>query len=584
VGLDGMSIARDGTGGIVYLEYVNGAQHVVVSRIVGGVFRAPEQVDSSLGGGSSQPVIAASNGGLVLVAFINSGSLYVVSRPSSSKPWSQPQFLAGGAGNPSIQANNFGKAYVAFTAAAGGGSNVRSAYYYNRQWAVESASLNASPGDDAGTGLGRPKVATAGDSIATVAWGERGHVYTRRVWVTSPSIVHEQADVPSIGGFTEVSADQPDVSAGGNSSWIGVVFDETLTHGTQKQSRVFYNRLQGSAYNGIAAADGTATPGEGADDPRIAMAEYGNGLVTSARQSTNQLYTGVLGPNGLFAQTYRADSLTNASPPHAAPGVVGLNSLVLAWQQDNGILGGSEVRARFFTVSSGLGPEQVLSTPTWGPTAAENGIAAGGDQNGDVGVAWVQGTPGFLRIVVGQLYESPGPPTSLSKYARSTHPQLSWSPPTAAWGPMHYTVRVDGVVAGSTSTPSITVPVRESKGWHSWTVTATNPAGLQSRGARGRFLIDTTRPRVDFNVTGSLTAGGTVAINLQYTDRPPGVRYSSGVGSVIVQWGDGRRSAVPVGQPRRFHVYARPGRYRVTVIVTDRAKNATRRAQLLTIG
>ena len=54
-----------------------------------------------------------------------------------------------------------------------------------------------------------------------MAWGERGHIYTRRVWGTSPSIVFQQADVGTVGGWTEVSADQPDIAVGGNSSWVG---------------------------------------------------------------------------------------------------------------------------------------------------------------------------------------------------------------------------------------------------------------------------------------------------------------------------------------------------------------------------
>jgi hypothetical protein len=582
VGLNGMSIARDGTGGIVYLEYVNGAEHVLVSRLVGGVFRAPEQVDTSLGGGSSQPVIAASSGGLVLVAFINSGSLYVVGRPGASAHWSQPQFLAGGASNPSIQANPFGTAYLAFTVTGSGGSNVRSAYYNTGQWAVESASLNARPGGDAGVGRGRPKVATAGDGIATVVWGERGHIYTRRVWGTGPSVVDEQADVPSLTGFSEVSAQDPDAAVGGNSSWVGVVFDETLADGSRQQSRVLYNRLQGSSYNGVIPTDGIITPGvDRAIDPQIAMAEYGNGLATSTTQNSNEVFTGVLGTDGSFAQSYRVDSLPDASPPHAVPAAVGLNSLVVAWQHDSGTLGGGDIHARFFTVLNGFGPEQLLSTPSWGPTAAANGTAAGGDQNGDVAVAWVQGTPGAQRIVVGQMYQPPDKPTSLSTYARSTHPQLTWQPPVAAWGPMRYVVRVDGAFAGSTTATSITVPVRVSKGPHSWSVTATDPAGLQSPTAKGKVLIDTTPPRVSFTPTKS---GRTVTLGLQYTDHWPGLRYSSGIGSVVVKWGDGKSSAVPVGQSRRSHVYASRGRYRITVIVTDRAKNQTQQAQQVTIA
>ena len=585
VGLNGMSIARDGTGGLVYLTYIGGQPRVVVSRLVGGQFRAPQQVDTSLGGASSQPVIAAGNKGLLLIAFINSGSLYVVSRPSSTAPFTQPQLLATGASNPAIQANNFGKAYLAFTVGGGGGSDVRSAYYAGGRWSVESAPLDARPGDGAGAGQGRPRIATAGDGIGIVAWGERGHIYTRRVWVASPSVVFQQADVGNLGSWSEVSADQPDIAVGGNSSWVGVAFDETFSNGSQQASRVLYNRLQGGNYNGISAADGVpAAGGDGAADPRIAMAEYGNGLVTSALQPSNQVIASVLAANGSFVQPFRGDSLPNSSPPHAVPGVVGLNSLVLAWQHDSGVLGGSEIRARYFTVANGLWPERVLSTPSWGPTNAANGIAAGGDLNGDVAVAWVQGTLGAQRIVVGQMYEPPGKPTGLSKYARGAHPVLSWQAPPGAWGPMRYVVRFGGVFVGTTTATSLTVPRRFSSGPRTFTVTATNPAGFQSPTAKGRVLIDTVKPRVSFKLTGALTPGGPVAINLQYTDHPPGVRISSGVGSIVVQWGDGSVSHLAVGQNRRVHVYHRRGSFRVRVIVADRARNTTRQGQQIAIS
>jgi hypothetical protein len=579
VSLNGMSIARDGTGGLVYLEYASGQPHAFASRLAGGQFKPAQEVDSGLGGASSQPVIAASNNGLLLIAFINSGSLYVVTRPSSSAPFSPPRLLATGASNPSIQANQFGKAYLAFTA---GGGDVRCAYYESGRWSVESAPLDAIPSDPAGAGQGRPRVATAGDGIGTVAWGERGHIYTRRVWGTSPSIVFQQADVGTVGGWTEVSADQPDIAVGGNSSWVGVVFDETIANGSQQLSRVIYNRLQGGAYNGAIGVDGLGTPGvEGAGDPRIAMAEYGNGLTSSARQSSNQVFSAVLAANGSFAGTYRGDRLPNSSPPHAVPAAVGLNSLVLAWQHDGGIAGGTEIRARYFTVLQGLWPEQVLSTPSWGPTNAANGLAAGGDQNGDVAVAWVQGPPGAQRIVVGQMYQPPGKPTGLSKYARGTHPILSWQPPPGAWGPMRYTVRFDGVFMGITTATSVTVPRRFRQGPHTMTVTATNPAGFQSPTAKARVIIDSVKPRVSFKLSAN---GKAVAIALQYTDRSPGVRYSSGVGSIVIQWGDGSVSQLAVGKTRRVHFYRRRGRFRVQVTVADRAQNKTRQGQQITIS
>ncbi len=123
----------------------------------------------------------------------------------------------------------FGKAYVAFTAAAGrGNDDVRTAYYFEGQWAIGSGPLDVSEGHNAGAGAGRPDVVTAGDGTAIVAWGESGHIYTRRVLGISPSTVYEQADPSSFAGWSEVTADDPQVSAGGDSSYATVAFREEL--------------------------------------------------------------------------------------------------------------------------------------------------------------------------------------------------------------------------------------------------------------------------------------------------------------------------------------------------------------------
>ena len=142
----------------MYLKQVGGVVHVFVSRLLGGVFQAPEEVDASLAGASSQPVIAAGNGGLLLVGFINGGVLYVVDRLAANAPAGPPQPLAGVASNPAISISNFGKAYLAFAVAGPTGNDVRAAYYYAGRWGLESSPLDAVPSDDAGSGTGRPAV------------------------------------------------------------------------------------------------------------------------------------------------------------------------------------------------------------------------------------------------------------------------------------------------------------------------------------------------------------------------------------------------------------------------------------------
>ena len=280
--LTGLSLARDGTGGAVYLKASGGAQHVFVARLLSGSFVPPEQVDAGLSSASSQPVIAAGPSGMLLIAFINAGKLYVVSRASASSGYGAPQALAAGAQNPALALSIHGKGYLAFTMAGSGGHDVRAAYYVNGFWAVESAPLDASPANDVGIGAGRPQVAAAGDGVGIVVWGEAGHVYSRRVWATSPSVVFEQADVASFSGSSEVSADSPVIGTGDDSSFADVAFTERVSGAQGQVSRVLERRLRGSLYETAVAADGLPAGGpDSAYGPQIAESGQTHGLLSS---------------------------------------------------------------------------------------------------------------------------------------------------------------------------------------------------------------------------------------------------------------------------------------------------------------
>ena len=53
-----------------------GVPHVFVSRLVDGAFQPPEQVDAGLAGAGSQPVVAASDGGRLVVAYVSGGGIF----------------------------------------------------------------------------------------------------------------------------------------------------------------------------------------------------------------------------------------------------------------------------------------------------------------------------------------------------------------------------------------------------------------------------------------------------------------------------------------------------------------------------
>lgn len=577
----GLSVARDGSGGVVYLKQVNGAPHVFVSALVAGSFQPPVEIDASLSGASSQPVIAAGNGGLLLVGFINGGVLYAAERANQGVPFAAPIALAGGASNPAISITNFPKAYIAFTDAAGGGSDVRTAYWDNGKWALEGPALNATPSDDAGTGSGAPAVAAAGDGIAIVVWGENGHVYSRRVWGTNPSIVDEQADAPP-AGCTEASADEPSVGAGGDSSYASVAFRENVTCGGQQQSRVFTDRLQASIYDGISNADGlSGAPADGAQDPQVAVGEYGAGWVTSERTVSDDVFAQLLNQNAAPNGVLEVDTLPISAPPDPVPATAGLTSTFIAWQQEPGTSAPSEIRVRYAPAAGNdLGSEMVVSTPAEGPIDAADGIAAAGDVYGEAAVAWLQGTAGSSAVVVDQMYQGPGPfkASSPLKYSKTAQPSFTWTVPHG-WGPMKYTLTVDGTALAQTYAPSAAPSVPLPNGRHTWQVLASNPVGQQSVTKVASVFIDTVPPRVKVRLAKLARAGSKFSTSVTYSDPPPpGLPRSaaSGVAKVLIRWGDGKSSRLKLGTHDISHVYRRTGRYRITVTVTDKAGNVTR--------
>jgi hypothetical protein len=567
----GMSIARDGTGGLVYLKQVAGVQHVFVSPLAGGSFQPPVQIDNGLGA-SSQPVIAAGNGGLLLVAFVSGGQLYVVDRAGASSSFGAPGGLAAGASNPAISITNFGKAYLAYVA----GGDVRAAYYNLGVWAVAPTAFSVSPTDGAGTGAGRPAVAAGGDGVGIVAWGEGGRIFTRRVWGTAVSVATEQADA-ALPGCSEASAGEPVVGTEGNSSYADIAFHEALSCGGTQQSRVLVNRLVGSQFLGLAAADTSAGSG-GADDPQITMGEYGHGWITASGNSSHAVGATALGDDGQIWGTTQVNGSPNLQPPDGVPATAGLFSNLVTWQQNPGSTGQAEIRVRYAPGGSTLGPELTVSSPVQGPTDADNGLAGAGDVEGDSAVAWVQGAPGATQIVTAQLYQPPAPfgTTGPARYVGLPEPQLTWAPSNEPWGPVTYTVTLDGNQIGRTQATALVVPSVLGDGPHSWTVTATNPVGQTAQTGIATAFVDTVPPTGQIALSGTRLVGRALNTFLTYADAPPAgdpVTDSSGVASAVVSWGDGNVSRLHLGWHRSFHSYRSPGTYTITGVVTDKAGN-----------
>lgn len=587
-----MSIARDGSGGAVFLADVSGTEHVFVSRLVGGVFQTPQQVDGGLGGASSQPVIAAGNGGVLLVAYINSGDLYETQVPGPSAPWSTPLMMQAGAEYPGLQLSNWGKAYLTFTAILGSNRyDVEAEYYASGTWQPVSAPLNVTPADGAGSTAGtRPAVATAGDGVGIAVWGENGHIYARRMWGTSPSVADERLDPSSFGGATEVTpATEPTVSVGGDSSYPDIVFHERLSSGSNIWNRVLMTRMIAEDVGGTVAVDGlsSTTPGD-AGAPAIAMSEYGRGFILAGQSSAPYGLIGTpLANDGVpAAPPAQINQGTSTAPIAGVPAVAGTAAVLLAWEQAS-VPGQPQVLESYAPDGTTLSSPQVLSA-SGAEVQPQDGLTAAGDNYGDAAVAWIQGSSGSLSLQTAQLYQPPGPgqPTVRFAYTHTPTPRLQWRPGSDRWGPLSYVVTIGGAQQGQTSATWLTVPQALIDGPHRWRVATVNPAGQTATGRTSTVFVDTVAPVVSFRVSGRRRAHRQITLRVRALDRPaaqPGAR-ASGLATIRILWGDGSVLREQGQLTQASHVYLHRGRFRIRVRVTDRAGNRGSSVQIVRIG
>ncbi len=573
--IGGVDLGRDGTGALVWLRTVAGDDHVFASRIVDGVWSPPEQLDAGLAGPSSEPTVAAGLGGEEIAAWVSGGRLYVARRPSPASPWTAPLALYDpGAGatvaSPSIGFSIHGKGYVSFVAPGAGGHDVRIGRYVAGRFSMVPGALDVDPSADAGAGTGRPRIAVAADGVAAVAWGEAGVIYVRRVFNGVPSAAAPRASVPG------PAAELGEVATANDDSFVDVTFRQSAAVGLPRSGLM--SRLRGGSFESPLPVDGQSGPAvEDAGTPRIAMSGTGRGVVAVSRASSNGVWASILGTHGYLASVTRLDVDPAAGPSFPVPAVSAGDAELVAWQQDMGN-GAREVLTRFQS-GKGFEGEQVISDLAGGATdAAGGGLEASADGYGDMAVAFEQGAGPTRRVVVAPLDHPPGRfgARSSQAYQRSRRPFLAWGAARELWGPLSYTVTLDGAVIATTSDTQVRVPVALADGAHRWTVTATDRRGQRSNAAPVLVRVDGTAPVARLRLGGSDRAGAVLKLGVTARDLGPptalGTRTgpSAGVRDVRVQWGDG--SAVHLKRGAR-HSYDAPGRYVLRARVLDAAGN-----------
>ncbi|HET6505525.1 MAG TPA: hypothetical protein VFG42_01935 [Baekduia sp.] len=567
-----VDIARDGTGAVVYVKSDAGVDHIFISRLVNGAWQAPERLDAGIDATSSQPVVAASDGGRLAVAYISGGSVFTTVRPAGAPAWGQPQLIASGASDPSIDMSFNGAAYATYTV----NGNVLGARMDRTAagFTPLSGPLDADPNlHAAGSGNGRSRVSISADGTGVAVWAEANHVYARRMYGTNPSSAVLDLTLPTYDGHPGGAADQPAVDIEDDSSFAWVAFRQQFADGAGgTQSRAIGVRLRGSRVDPDAtvAYDGLPWGGESVENPEIDLNGKGVGVATVGTAGGAALSAVIkddkLNPARVIGGSGSPSQPVGAVAETYARGVAFVGA------------GDGTVHGAFYDDKSssraipGPSPDALLSNAALGPVDPTAGFDGSGDRTGDFAWAWVQGTPSERKLVVGSYDRLPGAftiSTSSKNWRNVLKNPLAWGTALELWGPLTYTVLVDGKPLLQTQTTKASPAVGAlSEGLHTWRVTATDRRGQTVTTAVKPLKVDTVAPTVSFSVTRKKRV---VTVTAKANDVLPPSGQAAGVKYVRIDWGDGSGYQ----QARKAsHSYDKTGAFTIRVSATDKAGNS----------
>ena len=556
-----VDVARDGTGAVAYLKREAGVPHLFVSRLVNGVFLAPERLDPALPAAADQPVVAASDGGRIAVAFVSGAQLNVALRPNAAAPFQAPQPIADGASNPSIDMSINGVSYVSFTS---GGADVRAARLARdgTAFAILPDTIDIEAARVAGDGIRRSQVAVSADGTAVVVWGEADHVYARRLFGARLSTAPQDLNVASLEGHAAGAADTVRIDIEDDSSYAWVSFRQAFDDG---RVHVVARRLKGSAFEPATFIDGLGFPAPG-DAQETALELNGRGLGLAATSGAGGVNGAVL-HDDIFKPGRPLGPGTPTSEP--AVGIAENNDAYAAWLPGDGT-----AVMRYYDVDPAKrteavpGPVTTISRPDFGPVLPALGMDLGLNRAGDASAVFVQEGADGRRLVAGGNDRAPGnfSLSTTSRARNAARPKLSWSPSFDLWGPLTYRVEIDGQPVGETSDTTLVPVAPVADGEHTWRVVATDRRGQINQTKPRTLRIDATPPAARFAIAGTRKRGRTLKLTVTAADAPGG----SGVTTIRTDWGD---KTTPVLGPRASHRYRRRGAFTVRVSVKDAAGN-----------
>jgi hypothetical protein len=602
VGFGGVTMAADGTGGLVYLKRVAGVSHVFVSRYLQGHWQPPIRVDGEQPYAASWPRIGAAAGGELVVVWATPFAseqgkevfeLLSATLGPGATGFGKAMIVDGdireAAGtSPDLAMSSTGQADLVYrvvhTFAQGQTSDipllrpgdvvedVRVAHFNGETWSALGA-INR----DSGVSM-RPPKSTNAPQIAVgptgngiVVWQEPdingvGRIWARRLFGASLDYVlpvsaasfngapiNDDADAPSVGlsrlGQAEVAYRQV---AGAGSPLPGPrIFLNTLPDGESADGSQFAGAsvLDSAVAGGAAASVGP--PDIDIDEKQDMRTLYDSNGTPRVIEGNDRGLSGALslGPGVAGPEVHTASVMNPAG------------GSISAWSSaDAQGRPGVAVREDF----PGGGVQTALVSGGAGGEIGE--LAAGRSGLGDGLIAFQQGPLGNASIVAAQ---ATAPPvqfvvTAPNGWLKPGGVAVSWQQAASANGPLTYRVVLDGRL--QTTPPGAFASRLDARGLgsghHRLQVLATDIDGQSILSPPESLLVDGSAPVVKV-----LRMRGGASVAVRIADGQSGVNKRA----TSVSFGDGASAA---GRVRFAHRYARAGLYTIVVRVRDKVGNS----------
>jgi hypothetical protein len=368
---------------------------------------------------------------------------------------------------------------------------------------------------------------------------------------------------PAFEDRVALASDVPEVDAEDDSSYAWVVFRQRFADGG---TRILARRQRGTGFDPPVAVDEPA--GEPVGPPRIDLTGRGVAVAVTTGSQTGQPMVSITDRDlfGVGGRQFVPSVVAPAVVPAIAENNDGLIGAVLAGAGE-----APYVRVRTIEDSK-LGPERTLSRPELGPVDPELGFDVSADRASGAIVAWVQGGAADRALVAGYLDRPPGffAGYTSQRCCQPALARLSWQPAFNLWGPLRYVVTVDGQPVGETADTTLTLTAPLAAGTHRWQVHAFDARGQSKRSRSRTVRIDAGAPSL---VVGYKRKRRVVTLRVRARDVGTPGRTATGVGSVVISWGDRTPGARGTSSVRASHRYRGGGSYPLQITATDRAGN-----------